>query len=173
MRGRGQGGEIMSPGQKEARMGAEQGHDGGKGNKITNEPGSAGAPDRPADVQEASRGSENTSGTGPAPSAGNRRSALSGPAAASGELADIRRQAALKELEREKSSEGNKESVSKAPEAPAGKRVGDVRPPAGEPPDKNQRAEFEGVPPFAKETLGGDGWGKAAMKARQMFAAKK
>ncbi|HXJ92619.1 MAG TPA: hypothetical protein VMT20_07020 [Terriglobia bacterium] len=173
-RGRGQSGEITaSPGEKEARMAAEQGHDGGAGNKTSNKPGSAGAPDRAADSAEESRGSQNLTGHGPVPSAGNRRSALAGPAAASGELADIRRQAALKELEKERSSEGNKESVAPAPAAEGEGRIGEVKAPAKGPPDRNKKAEFEGVPPFAKEPLGGDGWGKAAQKAREMFAAKK
>ncbi len=175
MRGRGEGGEMTSPGQKEARMSAEQGHDGGAGNKLSNRPqGDMGnAPDKPADSAENSKGTQNLSGHGPVPSGGNRRSAKAGPPAVAGVLSDIRRQAALKELEKERSSGGNKFSNTPGPAAEGEGRVGDVKAPAKAPADKNKRAEFEGVPPFSKESLGGDGWGKAAMKARQMFAAKK
>ncbi len=175
MRGRGEGPGVPSPGQKEARMSAEQGHDGGAGNKISNRPqGDMGnKPDAPADSAENSKGTQNLSGHGPVPSGGNRRAGMPGPPAVSGVLSDIRRQAALKELEKERSSAGNAISNSKGP-APEGEgRVGDVKAPAKAPADRNKKAEFEGVPPFAKESLGGDGWGKAAMKARQMFAAKK
>jgi hypothetical protein len=175
-RGRGLGGEIsQSPGMQEARMSAEQGHDGGAGNKLSNRPqGDMGnKPDRPADSAENSKGDQNLSGHGPVPSGGNRRSAKPAPHAVSGVLSDIRRQAAIKELEKERSSAGNAISNSPGP-APEGEgKVGDVRPPAKAPPDKNKKAEFEGVPPFAKEGLGGDGWGKAAAKAREMYAAKK
>jgi len=173
-RGRGMSGSITaSPGEKEAKMAAEQGHDGGAGNKTSNRPGSAGAPDKPADVQENSKGSQNLSGHGPAPSAGNRRSALAGPAAASGVLNDIRRQAALKELEKERSSGGNAHSNTPGSAEP-GKAHGDVKAPAPPPPEANKGAPgFEGQPPFTKESLSGDGWGKAALKAKQMYAAKK
>ena len=175
MRGRGESRVITSPGQKESRMAAEQGHDGGAGNKLSNRPqGDMGnAPDRAPDVQANSKGSQNLSGHGPVHSAGNRRSTLPGPPAVSGVLSDIRRQAALKELEKERSSAGNK--VSNSPGSAPGneKRIGDVKAPVKAPADRNKKAEFEGVPPFSKESLGGDGWGKAAAKAREMYAAKK
>ena len=158
-------------GAKEAVLAAEHGHDGGKGAVKTNEPGSAGAPEKAPNPQEDSKGNENITGTGPVPSAGNRRSALPGPPAQSG-VVDIRRMAAMKELESEKSSGGNKFSNTPGKEMPPSERVGNVQAPAGEPPDRN-KALVEGVPPFSKESLSGDGWGKAAAKAKQMFAAKK
>lgn len=176
MRGRGESGEEnFTPGKGEARMAAEQAHSGGHGNVKSAEPQGMGknAPDdRVPDIQE---GSEPTvlKGTGPVPSRGHEYSALAGPAARSGELGDIRRQAALKELEKERSSEGNKESVARAPEPHGEGRVGEVKAPAKAPADENKKAEFEGVPPFAKEPLGGDGWGKARVKVKEMYAARK
>lgn len=83
----------------------------------------------------------------------------------------IRRIAANNELT--KRSDGNKESVAPAPPAPSNKkRVGDVKAPV-EPKTDGNRLVAEGVPPFAKESLSGDGWTRASAKAREMFAAKK
>ena len=103
---------------------------------------------------------------------GNRRSNPPGPRAPSGVLSDIRRMAILKDLEKQRSSGGNAKANSPGSAPSNMKKVGDVKAPAQEPPDKNKGAEFEGTPPFSKESLGGDGWGKAAEHARQMFAEK-
>lgn len=95
----------------------------------------------------------------------------SNPAGPEAILATIRRIAANGEITRR--SDGQKDSVRKPPMAPANaKKVGDVTATTEEVPDKN-KGMVEGVPPFAKESLSGDGWTRASAKARQMFAAKK
>jgi hypothetical protein len=152
-------------------MPAETGHDGGKGETKTNEPGSANPGDRAADVQEESKGPMTSAG--PPPSDGHLTSNMTA-AAMPGGVVDMRRMAAMKELEKGPTSEGNKESNSPGKAMANEKRIGDVKAAAKSPGDKNTEGDgFEGVPPFAKESLGGDGWGKAAQKARQMYAAKK
>lgn len=154
----------------ERTMPGEANHDGGKGSVKTNEPGKADIPDEVADQHG---GSGPLSGAGPVRSGGNILSAMAGPAAASGELGDIRRQAAIKELERAPSSEGNRDSNDASPFPPASQRVGDVKAPGGEPADKNKGSGFEGVPAFSKESLSGDGWSRARAKSKDMWAKAK
>ncbi len=163
---------VSSPGRKEAQMAAESGHDGGGGNTRSNRPGAADVGDPAPDQHEAASPSQ-MRGAGPVPSSGNIRSNLGGPSAQSGVIGDIRRQAALKELESGKSSGGNERSNPPAPPARKGTKEGDVKAPAKAPADTNKGAEFEGVPPFAKESIGGDGWSKAREKTKEMVAARK
>jgi hypothetical protein len=178
---KGHGGDTISPGQREAssaaqkNMPAEENHSGGEGNKTTNAPGSGFPKSEPvADIQADGTGHDVAISGGPEPSDGQVHSNLSGPAAASGKLPDMRRQAALKDLEKGPTSEGNKESNPPGKAGANDKRIGDVETNGKEPPDKNKGDDgFEGVPPFAKESLSGDGWTRANAKAKQMYAAKK
>jgi hypothetical protein len=184
---RGKASPSSTPGQREAiqaaqkNMPAESGHSGGDGQKTSNEPGSAHHGDPAVDMHEDSSEERKISGAGPVPSRGQLLSVHSAPAAASG-IADIRRMAAEKELSRpdtkftpiKRSGDGNKESNLPGKAAPNTKRIGDVRSAAKAPGDKNTEGDgFEGVPPFAKESLAKDGWGGAAKKAREMYATKK
>jgi hypothetical protein len=171
---KGKGGDKVSPGQAEAsaaaqrNMPSEEGHDGGKGSIKTNEPGSFNTNEEVVDPQDASKGP--LSGAGPVPSEGHLRSNLTG-AVARGGIVEMRRMAASKGLEAGKTSEGNKESNPSQPEPPASKRIGDVKAAAKAPGDKNTEGDgFEGVPPFAKESLKGDGWTRAAEKAKKLVA---
>jgi len=163
-----------SPGAREAQgaaersMPAEVNHDGGGGNTRSNRPGSADIPDPAVNMHDKSEPSV-LHGTGPVPSGGNLVSNLSAEEMPKG-IVDIRRMAALKELEKGPSSEGNAESVTPAPAPARGARVGDVKAPAKPPADTNKGAAFEGVPPFTKEPLAGDGWTRARQKAKEMFA---
>jgi hypothetical protein len=177
---KGKGGDTISPGQREAsaagqkNMPAEEGHSGGEGNKTTNAPGSFGDNEDVAEPSANSHGTTDMASAKSAPSSGHLESNLRGPAAKTGVLPDIRRQAALKELESEKSSGGNAKSNSPGSAGSNEKRIGDVKPAAKAPGDSNKGGDgFEGVPPFAKEALSGDGWNKARSKAKEMFAAKK
>jgi len=167
-----------SPGAREARaaaqtnMAAEEGHDGGEGNKTTNRPGSFGSNGHAVDPQENSRGTESITGSGPVPSEGHLRSNLTGPAARRG-VVDIRRGAALKALESEKSSAGN--AISNSPGHAGGNeaRIGDVKSPAGTPPDRNTNAGgFEKVPQELGKDNVGKGWGKAAAAARKLAPSR-
>jgi hypothetical protein len=175
---KGKGGDtITSPGRKEAmgaaqkNMPSEENHDGGEGNKTTNKPGSFGGNEDVADPQDASKGP--MTGAGPAPSDGHLRSNLTGDAARGG-IVEMRRMAAAKGLEAGKTSEGNKESNPPGKAGGNEKRIGDVKAPAKDPADKNTEGDgFEGVPPFAKETLSGDGWTRAREKARKLAPAAK
>jgi hypothetical protein len=162
-----------SPGRQAARevsMPSEANHDGGEGNKTTNAPGSPDIPDPVADQHDKSYPSQ-MSGTEPVRSGGNILSAMPGPKAQSGELPDIRRTASLAALEKGKSSAGNAISNARGMAEPNSERMGDVKAPAKAPPDKNT-GSYEGTPPFAKESLSGDGWSKAGAKAKQMWAKK-
>jgi hypothetical protein len=177
---KGHGGDKISPGQHEAKaaaqknMPSEENHSGGEGNKTTNAPGSFGDNEDVAEPSENSTGTENMATAKVAASGGHLESNLRGPAAASGKLPDMRRQAALKDLEKGPTSEGNKESNPPGKAGGNEKRIGDVKPAAKTPPDKNKGGDdFEGVPPFAKESLQGDGWNKAREKAKQMYASSK
>ena len=177
---KGHGGDKISPGQREAsaaaqkNMASEEGHDGGKGNAKTNEPGSFGDNEDVAEPSANSKGTQNMATAKVADSGGHLESNLRGPAAKTGVLPDMRRQAALKDLEKGPTSGGNTKSNTPGDAAANEKRIGDVKPAAKAPADKNKGGDgFEGVPPFAKEALSGDGWSKAGAKAKQMFAAKK
>lgn len=176
----GHGGDTISPGQKEAsaaaqkNMPAEEGHDGGKGSVKTNEPGSARQGDAVAEPSSNSRGTQNMANAEVKDTDGHVTSNFPGPAARTGVLPDMRRQAALKELEKGPTSGGNNRSNPEQPFPPASKRIGDVETGGKSPADKNKGGDgFEGVPPFAKESLSGDGWSRANAKAKQMYAAKK
>ena len=166
-----------SPGQKEAKaaaqvnMAAEEGHSGGEGNKTTNAPGSFGGNEDVADPQDGSSGP--LKGAGPVPSDGHLHSNLTGAVARSG-VVDIRKEAAIKALESEKSSGGNAHSNTPGSAPGNEKRIGDVPSPAKDPADKNTNGDgFEGSPPLAgKDSLKGDGWGRAREKSKQMFAAR-
>lgn len=69
-------------------------------------------------------------------------------------------------------SDGNARSV-KRPAAPLSNAKARKPPgPAGEKPDRTQK-QVEGTPPFAKQSLSGDGWTRASERAREMFAARK
>lgn len=168
---------ASSPGAREAHaaaqtnMAAEEGHSGGEGNKTTNAPGSARRGEPVANPQENSRGTVNTTRTGPDRSAGNVRSVLAGPAARSG-VVDIRRGAAIKALEAERSSAGN--AHSNAPGHAAGNeaRIGDVRPPASAPADRNTNASsFEGAPNEIGKDVTGDGFARARQLAKKLAPA--
>jgi hypothetical protein len=173
---KGKGGDtITSPGRQEAmgaaqkNMPSEEGHDGGEGNRTTNKPGSFGGNDPAANPQDASKG-PNT-GAGPAPSDGHLRTNLTGDVARGG-MKDMRRAAAIKGLEAGPVSEGNRDSNPPGKAGGNEKRIGDVAAPAKDPADKNTNGDgFEGVPPFAKESLMGDGWTKAREKARKLAPA--
>jgi hypothetical protein len=171
---KGKGGDTISPGRREAasvqkNMPSEEDHDGGEGNKTTNRPGSFPGNEPPADPQANSSGERTLTNAGPAPSDGHLRSTLTGEVARGG-IVDMRRQAAIKGLEDGRTSEGNKDSNPPGKAGPNEKRIGDVGTPAKEPADRNT-GEFEGVPPFAKESLSGDGWTRAREKARKMAPA--
>lgn len=89
-----------------------------------------------------------------------------GPEAA---LAAIRHIAATQAI----ASDGNKESVKTPPAMPSDeKRVGDVAAPAKAPADHNPLRP-EPPPPFAKESLAGDGWGRAAQAARKLAPSRR
>jgi hypothetical protein len=166
-----------TPGSREARgaaersMPSEAAHDGGDGQRRSNKPGSASIPDSAADQRDKSEGDPGAhmTGTGPVKSGGNLVSTLAGEAMPNG-VVNMRRAAAIRGLESGDTSDGNKQSVSPAPRPIAEGRVGDVKAPAKDPADKNT-GSFEGVPPFAKEPLSGDGWTRAREKARKMAPA--
>ncbi len=106
-------------------------------------------------------------------SQGNTKTNPPGPAAPLG-VVEIRLMAA-KGLESGMSSGGNAESVADPPSAPAGHKT---KPTISKRPDATMvkgggKENVEGVPPFAKESLSGDGWTRAQMRAREMFASKK
>lgn len=178
-------GTSISPGKREAmqaaqkNMSAETGHSGGEGQKRSNEPAGIPARSEPVADIHADSSEERKMQAGPAPSRGQFQTVAAAPSAASG-VQDIRRMAAAKELSRpdtkfppvKRSGDGNKHSNLPGPEAASEKRIGDVRPPAKAPADKNTGEGFEGTPPFAKQSLSGDGWKGAAMRARQMWAKK-
>jgi hypothetical protein len=167
-----------SPGAREARaaaqvnMGAEEGHDGGDGNKTSNRPGSFATNEETVDPQDASKGTRTMSGTGPVPSEGHLRSNLTAAAAPSGVI-DIRRGAALKALESERSSGGNAHS-NRPGNAPGNeKRIGDVESSGKTPLDRNKGSFDDGKVPLAgKDSLAGDGWGKAAARAKKLAPSR-
>lgn len=173
---KGKGGDtITSPGRREAQgaaqknMPSEENHDGGEGNKTTNAPGSFRGNEQAANPQDASKGP--LTGAGPAPSDGHLRSTLTGEVARGG-IVEMRRMAAAKGLEAGRTSEGNKESNPPGSAPGNEKRIGDVGAPGKGPADRNTNGDgFEGVPPFAKESLMGDGWTKAREKARKLAPA--
>ena len=169
---KGKGGDKISPGQFEAQhaaqknMPSEEGHDGGKGSVKTNEPGSFRGNEKAADPQSASKGP--LSGAGPVPSDGHLTSAKAGPSAPSG-IVEMRRMAAAKGLEAGMTSGGNRRSNPEQPFPPASKRIGDVKAPVKEGKIGNAGPVDDGkVPIGGKDSLSGDGWGKAAAKARKM-----
>jgi hypothetical protein len=163
----------QSPGQKESRMAAEFGHDGGRGNTRSNAPGSFGGADPAVDVHDQSRGpsQENMTGTGPVRSDGHIHSNLTGAHASSG-VVDIRRMAGLKALESKESSGGNAHSNTPPGPAERGTKMTNVKSPAASPSDTNKGKEFEGGPPIAKENISGDGWSRAREKTKAMIAKR-
>jgi hypothetical protein len=184
---KGHGSDKATPGMQEAHaaaqrgMPAEQAHSSGDGQAKSNEPGPGLARNEPVvDIHEGSPEERKIQSAGPVPSRGALVTNDSGPAAASG-VAEIRKLAAAKEMSRPdskfppitKSGDGNKESNLHG-DAPANTgRIGNVKAPAKAPPDKNRTGDqFEGTPAFAKESLAGDGFQKAGLKARQMWAKK-
>jgi hypothetical protein len=70
-------------------------------------------------------------------------------------------------------SDGNRDSVKKPPPAPVAHKKGDVPPVKGEPSDREVQnpASKEATPPFAKQSLKGDGWTGAAEKAKARLRA--
>ena len=175
---KGKGGDSI--GHQEAKaasqknMPAEENHDGGKGSVKTNEPGSFGDNEDVAEPSANSSGTQNMATAKVADSGGHLESNLRGPAARTGVLPDMRRQAALKDLEKGPTSGGNNRSNPPGKAGGNEKRIGDVKPAAKTPPDRNKGGDdYEGVPPFAKESLSGDGWSKAKEKAKQMYASSK
>ena len=107
------------------------------------------------------------------PSRGNTISAQPGPPAQSG-VVEIRRMAAMKELEAARSSGGNAHSNTPGPPPEKENRIGDVKAPAASPPDKNKTGdEWEGNPAggVVAEKLAGDGWTRAREKAKKIAPA--
>lgn len=80
-------------------------------------------------------------------------------------LIEIRQAAASK------ATGGNTESVAPAPPAPADKV--DAPPVAKKAPPNRNKPASEGTPPYAKESLDGDGWKAVETKAKGMFAKAK
>lgn len=170
-----------SIGTKEAKaaaqkgMPAEQSHSPGGGNTRSNEPGSGLARNEPVvDLHSGSAEERKMASAGPVPSRGSTVSNAPGPAAPSG-IVEIRRMAALKDLEAGRSSEGNKESVAPAPTPAKGDRIGNVAAPAAAPPDRNRTGDlWEGNPAgglAGAEKLSKDGWTRAREKARKIAPA--
>jgi hypothetical protein len=159
-----------SPGRKEAaaaaqrEMPAERGHEGGGGQRDSNDPAPPAAhgetPPNPNPSNDAP--GDRLSGAAAVPSRGNAISAKGAPSWPSG-ANTIRGLAAERAL-----SDGNKEPNLPGKAAANTARVGDVKAPAKEPTDRNKPAS-EATPPFAKEPLGGDGWGKARAGAKKLL----
>jgi hypothetical protein len=164
-----------SPGRKEAtaaaqrEMGAERGHSGGGGQRDSNDPAPAAAhgetPPNPAPSNGAPE--DKLTGAASVPSRGNAVSAKGAPSWPSG-ANTIRGLAAERAL-----SDGNKDSNLPGSAPPNSARVGDVSPPAKEPTDKNTKPGSEATPPFAKESLAGDGWGRARAGAKKLLKSAK
>lgn len=184
---RGKGAAPDSPGRREAlgaaqrNMAAESSHSAGDGQKGSNEPGSAHDAD-PAPNPNPSHGGpdEKMWGAGPVPSHGNRMTVASVPFP--GGVAEIRRIAAEKEAARPDSkisalegrADGNNQSLAKAPAAEPSGRIGDVAPLKGVPSDRDmQKGKPESSPPYAKESVSGSAFGRAAEEAKRRLAAKR
>jgi hypothetical protein len=191
-----------SPGRREAQGAAqaafqrnhpsEAAHSGGDGQRRSNEPGSAHPADQPPGPvsERQGSGSDKLKGAEPVPSHDNVHSAAPSTGFTGGE-AEIRRAAAERELSRpdtkfasvaEKNRPGGqKESVAPAPPARESGRLGEVsapgitntqRPGEAERVGKESATQPEGRPPFAGESLLGDGWTKAAAKTKAKLALK-
>lgn len=173
---------------------SEEGHSGGEGNTRPNAPGSAHPADQPPDIgRDGANTADKLKGSGPVPSHDNLHSVASATGFSGGD-ASIRRIAAERELSRpdskfkakEGKAGGNKESVDKAPPADRGDRIGDVSAPpitntqkrgeaakAGATADNDADDPYgAGTPPYAKESLAGDGFSRAAAKTKARLAMK-
>jgi hypothetical protein len=141
------------------RMPAEAGHDGGRGNKYSNAPGQAGAPEQIADIAGPDGRSDHLSGVAAVKSAGNRQSNLPSSGLPPG-TAEIRRIAAEREMSRKdthmkpgahKGGDDNKRSMPPGEGYPVSKRIGDVEAPAavrsGSQPEGDRAERDSGKPP--------------------------
>jgi len=141
------------------RMPAEAGHDGGRGNKYSNAPGEAGAPDPLADIAGPDGRSDHLTGVAAVKSAGNRQSNLPSSGLPPG-TAEIRRIAAEREMSRKdthmnpnahKGGDDNKKSMPPGEGYPVSKRLGDVEAPAavrsGSQPEGDRAERDAGKPP--------------------------
>ncbi len=80
------------------------------------------------------------------------------------------RRAAANGMETRPPSDGNKEAVASAPPVGASKKTTPDKPAKAS--DKGNEAAKEPTPPFAKESLAGDGWQRARAAARKMHRSK-
>jgi hypothetical protein len=183
---RGKGGAIDSPGKREAagaaqrNSPAESQHSSGDGQVRSNEPGSATKGDPVPDVWGKDGRDDRLTGASGVQSRGNTvtNNSTSFPRG----IADIRRVAAEKEASRPDSKikalegkpGGNNDPNAKGPPEPKSGRVGNVPPLKGEPTDRDKQPETsEARPPFAGESLKGDGWAGAMTKAKERLAKAK
>lgn len=140
------------------KMGAEVNHSGGRGNRITNEPGKAGAPDPLADIAGPDGRDDHLTGVAAVHSAGNRKSVLPSSGLAPG-TSEIRRIAAERELSRKdthmkpgahKPGDDNKKSMPAGEGFPPASRIGDSPAPGavatGTEPEGDRAARESGKP---------------------------
>lgn len=140
-------------------MGAEVNHSGGRGNRVSNEPGKAGAPDPLADIAGPDGRDDRMTGVAAVRSSGNRESTLPSSGLAPGS-AEIRRIAAERELARKDThmnpsphepDDNNKKNMPPGEGYPLGRRIGDAPAPAatatGREPEGDRAERESGKPP--------------------------